>query len=94
VGVLEEQSLAHEDHARGAVAALDGEVVDEGLLQGVEGVGAAEAFDGDDFGAVELDGEDEAGVDGLASQEYRAGAAFAASQPRLAPVSPRSSRAR
>ena len=43
--VLEQQRVGAHDHARRAVAALVGEVIDEGLLDGVEPVAFGQALD-------------------------------------------------
>ncbi len=65
------------DLAGGAVAALEGVVLEEGGLDGAEGFAVGEAFDGGDFGAAGGDGEGEAGVDAAAVDENGAGSALA-----------------
>jgi hypothetical protein len=59
---------AHQEPGR-AEAALEGVVLAERLLQGVQLVLAAEAFDGGDLRTVELDREEQAGAGGLAVDE-------------------------
>ena len=72
-----EQGDGGADLARGAVAALEAVVLEEGGLDGVEVVAVREAFDGGDFGSVGRDGEGEAGVDAAAVDEDSAGSALA-----------------
>src|SRR5207245_6640343 len=66
-----------EQHARGAVAALGGTELDEGSLQRVQLRGRAQALDGRDRSALDLDGEEQAAQLRLAVDEHRAGAALA-----------------
>ena len=61
----------------GADAALQGGVVDEGLLQGVQLVAGGHAFDGGDGGTLGLGGQNEAGADHAAIERDGAGAAIA-----------------
>jgi hypothetical protein len=51
-----EQDMGRHQEAGGAIAALEGEMREEGLLQGAEVRRAAQAFDGHDPLAVQLDG--------------------------------------
>jgi len=75
-GAFGEQLGAGHQHAGDAVAALDGAVVDEGLLEGVEAVAGRQAFDRGDGSVVGLGGRDEARHDGLAVEPNGAGAAL------------------
>ena len=52
-------------------------LVPEGLLDGVQLVAVRQTFDGHDLTAFGLDGEHGAGLDGLAVDDHRAGAALA-----------------
>ena len=56
--------MEREDHGRRAVAALDAGGVHEGALHDGELPVAGEVLYGEDFGALGLGGEEEAGVDG------------------------------
>ena len=60
-----------------AVAALEGVVIDEGLLQRMQRAVFGKPFDGGDLGAVLHDGEREAGIDAPSVDQDRAGAALA-----------------
>ena len=72
-----EEVVGGEDHTRGADAALRTAGGEEALLNGMEVGWAAEAFDGEDGGGVNLEEGDEAGVDEVAVEEDGAGAALA-----------------
>ena len=75
--VLIEEGLGRERHAGCAEAALDGPVVDKGLLNGVEcAVGVLHPFNRCDLSAIGLEGKGDTGLDGLAVEEDRAGPAF------------------
>lgn len=76
VGVAAEECDGGEDHGWGTEAALEGGVVEEGLLDGVELAGRGESFDGGD-GAADLCGGSEAGADGFAIDQNGASAALA-----------------
>jgi hypothetical protein len=52
-------------------------MLDEGGLNRVERIAPGESFDGQNVGAVEADGEGEAGIDPAPRHEDRAGAALA-----------------
>ena len=65
------------DHAGGAEAALEGVLVEEGLLHGSELAMLLEAFDGCDLCAASLRDEGLAGANGFAVEENGAGAAHA-----------------
>ena len=75
---------AHHD-AGGAKAALRGVRIDHGLLQRMQFAACSEVLDRDQFGAVELPQQQNAGVEGLIGepaglpprQHHRAGAAIA-----------------
>ena len=62
---------------RRAVAALKAVARDKGGLQGVQGVAGRQTLDGGDLAALCLHRQGEAGVDTLAVQQHRAGAARA-----------------
>ena len=75
--VLHQEGVAAQQHAGDAVAALHGGLVEEGLLDGMEGVVLAQSFDGEDVfagGVFELPA---AGAHGLVVDENDAGAAYA-----------------
>src|SRR5439155_14804818 len=74
VELLQQRHGRHYE-ARRAVAALEGVVLVEGTLDMVELAVRGEAFDRRDLGAVGLHGEDGAGLDRLAVDQDRAGAA-------------------
>ena len=63
--------------ARRAIAALEGVVVHEGLLQRMQRATLAQALDRDDVRAIARYGERQAAVDSLAVDQDRAGAALA-----------------
>ena len=73
-----QQADGAHDLARRAVAALEAVMGDEGGLHRMQPVAFGEAFDRQDLGAVEADGEREAGIDPPAVDEHGAGAALAA----------------
>jgi hypothetical protein len=68
VGFLGEQVEGLHDHAGRAVAALQGVVVAERLLHGVQGAVPGQSLDGEDVGAVGLHGEHRAGLDAVTVQ--------------------------
>ena len=75
-GIAFEDLFRNHDHAGRAEAALEGVLVPEGFLHGVQfAVGGGEAFDGEDLRAIGLDGEHAAALDGLAVDFDGAGAA-------------------
>jgi len=73
---LVECSRRH-DHAGGAEAALEGLGVMECLLQGMQRAISGKAFDSGDLAALAAEGGDQAGVERLAVDVHRAGAAVA-----------------
>src|SRR3990172_1426291 len=75
--VLVEEGLGGDDLAGSADAALEAAVLDEGLLDRVEVILAADALDCREVGAVGLDGQRDAGGDDAAVHEDGAGAADA-----------------
>ncbi len=76
-GLRDEQVDRGHDHAGGAEPALETVLLPEGGLHRVEVVAVGEALDGLDLRAVGLDREHRAGLDGLAIDVDRAGAALA-----------------
>ncbi len=70
-----QQGLGREDHARRTVAALNGPVIDEGLLHGVKPVAGGQTFDGGDRLALGFHRQIEAGPHGNPLQQDRAGPA-------------------
>ena len=72
-----DQAGGRADLARRAVAALEGVVVDEGLLQRMQRAVRRQAFDGGDLRAVLHHRQREAGIDAPAVDQHRAGAALA-----------------
>ena len=74
--MLFEEGGGGADLAGGAVAALEGVVLEEGGLDGAEGFAVGEAFDGGDVGAGGGYGEGEAGVDAAAVNDDGAGSAL------------------
>ena len=72
LGFVAEQVVGAEQETRGAETALQGVVPPEGLLQRVQVVRTPEPFDGDDLGAVELAGEQQAGADCFAVDQHGA----------------------
>ena len=75
---IRDETDEQHDLTRRAIAALKAVMVDEGRLHRVQRVAGGEALDGGDFGAVEGDGEGQAGVDPPVVDQHRAGAALAA----------------
>src|SRR5665213_725205 len=76
VGIAIQDLLRRHDHARRAEAALQSVLIPEGFLDLVQlAVGGGHAFDGQDLGAIALDREDGAALDGLAVQLHCAGPA-------------------
>src|SRR6266545_1026057 len=72
-----QQVLGHHQHPRRAVAALEGMIVAERLLERMQPSVVGEALDRLDRGAVRLDGQHHAALDRLAVVEDRAGATVA-----------------
>ena len=72
--VLEQRGDGH-DHARRAVAALEGALGEKGLLHGMEAVALGEPLHGDHLAAARLVGEHGAAAHGRAAQEHGARAA-------------------
>src|SRR5258706_3682113 len=76
LGVLVQQRLGGEDHPGRAEAALEGELVDEGLLHRMErAVGLGQAFDRDHALAARLVGEQRARAHRQPVDQHGAGAA-------------------
>ena len=75
VGVAVQDLLGGHDHARRAEAALQAVLIPEGFLDLVQLAVGGHPFDGQDLGAVGLDREHRAALDGLAVQLDGAGAA-------------------
>ena len=73
--LLVEQRHGGQQHAGRAEPALHRAVIDERLLERMEGIGVAEALHREHLAAVGLDGEVGAGADRRAVDEHRAGAA-------------------
>ena len=76
VGLVLQQANGRHDHAGGAVAALQAVLLPEAFLDRVQLAVLLEPFDRDDVGALGLEGEDRAGLDGAAVHEHGAGAAL------------------
>src|SRR5215468_4888707 len=76
-GIVLEERLRGEENARGAVAALGGAELGEGLLEGMEPGPAGHALDRRDRLTLRLDGERQTRQRGLAVDEHGAGAALA-----------------
>src|SRR5207237_402089 len=74
-GVVLEQSHGREHHPRRAVTALEGVLLMESLLDGVQLPVRGETLDRGELRAVGLDAEHRARLDGLAVEQHRAGAA-------------------
>ena len=74
---LVERPRRRHHHAGGAVAALEGLRVVEGLLHGMQLAVLGEALDGGDLAALAAEGGHQAGVERLAVEPHRAGAAVA-----------------
>ena len=77
VGLVERGRGRRHHHAGGAVAALEGLRVMEGLLDGMQLAVLGEAFDGGDLLAFAAEGRHQAGMERLAVHPHRAGAAVA-----------------
>jgi hypothetical protein len=79
IGVLQQQGVGGHQLPGDAEAALDGAVIDKGLLQGVQrrtrGLGG-QALDGDDLFALYLEGRIGAGEHRLSIHQHGARAAF------------------
>src|SRR5690242_2758152 len=75
VGVLVEQRLGGQYHARGAEPALQPVLLPEALLQRVQLAGGGQALHGADLAPVDLDGQHRAGLDRAAVDQDRAGTA-------------------
>ena len=76
-GVAVEQGLGGQHDARRAEAALRAAVLDERLLDGMQRRRRRQALDGDDVAARRFQRQHQAGVDGSAVDQHRAGAAVA-----------------
>ena len=72
LGFLARRALADRIIPGGAVAALHGRVIDEGLLQSVQFLRLGHPFDREDLMAIGLQSKDEAGIHGLSVQKNRA----------------------
>ena len=77
VEIVVEQSLGRHQHAGAAEAALQRTGVLKGRLNRVQPVAASKALDGENFAAVGLTGEHQAGIHRLAVDDHRAGATVA-----------------
>src|SRR5262249_40862998 len=77
VGLAREQLTAGHDHARGAEPALEAVLRPERVLEGVQLAVLSQSLDRRHLGAVGLDRQHGAGLDGLAVDEDSAGAADA-----------------
>src|SRR2546425_8604777 len=77
LGIALEHLVDRHDHAGRAEAALEPVLLPEPLLDRVELAVLRQPLDRHDVGAVRLDGEERAGLDGLAVHEDRARAALA-----------------
>jgi hypothetical protein len=74
-GIVLQELSPGQDHAGGAIAALQGVAFPESFLHRMQLAMARESFDGGDLGAVGLDSQERAGLDGLAIEQDGAGAA-------------------
>src|ERR1700760_4806893 len=72
--ILPQQVSGLHDHPIDTVAALDGLLVDERLLQLMRLLRCAETFEGDDLALADTGGRRDAGARSLAIDEHRAGA--------------------
>src|SRR5256712_9146969 len=77
LGVALEHLVDRHDHARRAEPALEPVLLPESLLDRVQLAVLRQPLDRHDIGAVRLDGEEGAGLDGLTVHDDRAGAALA-----------------
>src|SRR6267143_869662 len=77
LGIAFEHLVDRHDHAGRAEPALEPVLLPEPLLNRVELAVLRQPLDRHDVGAVRLDGEEGAGLDGLAVHDDRAGAALA-----------------
>ncbi len=75
--VLIEKSEGAHDHARGTETALDGPVIDKGLLKGVKPLLIGKAFNGNNLATSTLAGQDQTGIDGLPIEKDGTGPALA-----------------
>ncbi len=75
-GVMIKESSGAQDHSGGAETALDGSIVEEGLLEGGESIFRSDSFYGGYLAAFTLSGQNQAGVDRPAVKDDGAGAAF------------------
>src|SRR5437016_5653731 len=78
VGMVADKGRASDDETGRAESALLGVMAYKSLLDFVHLFRAADAFDGRDFTAFSLDGEHRAGINRVAIDQHRAGAAGAA----------------
>ena len=76
-GFLIQQRLGRQQHAGRAITTLNGGIVDERLLQGMQMGGIAQTLDGENLLAFRLDGKVQAGVHGSAIDQHGASAALA-----------------
>src|SRR2546422_11450054 len=76
LGVLVEQSLGAHDHAVDTVAALHGLLIDEGLLELMHLLAVAQTFQRSDALILRSADLSDAGTDGIAVHDERAGAAL------------------
>src|SRR5262245_60768104 len=74
---LRDQAGRRADLSRRAIAALEGVVLDEGVLQGVQGAILGQPLDGRDMRAILHDGKRQAGIDAPAVDQDGASSALA-----------------
>jgi len=86
-GALGDAAHRRHDLPAGTKPALEGVVVDEGLLDGVKVWPIREPFDRRDLAPIRRRGKHQAGIHPPAVQQHGAGAAFAAVAALLGPVS-------
>jgi hypothetical protein len=86
VRVVIQQDFAGKGQAGGAVTALDGAALNEGLLDGMKLPFAGYAFDGGNGFALRRDGQHQAGIDGSAIDDDGAGAAISGAAAFFVPV--------
>ena len=92
VGIAVQQRLGGDQEARCADAALQGRVVEELLLQGMQPFAFGDAFDGVDFAALRLGAEHQAGTTSRPSRVTLQAPQSPLPQPSLLPVRPSRSR--
>jgi hypothetical protein len=86
LGVIVEQGFGGHDHTADTVAALDGLLVDEGLLNLVHLLGVAQAFDCRDRFILRRADRSDAGTNRVAVHDYSASAALSQSAAELGTV--------